>query len=203
MRDPEKILLGTSIHVLEMDDEEQINNIEEAISNYQILDILYHIGKSNFREIYLNEINDIKLLPIQEQQLFCLAILDKIQQIYDFEFSPTIDFNEKLNIENVYLFLEFLEYDHVNFLVNIWRFLQPDLRHLNIDQFCQKNKNKIIGEVEDQLETYEETRFSSQFLRTYNKNDLVEWITIKTKKTRMLIYLGIRESEVNNVRRNN
>lgn len=183
----DKILLGNSISLPEQDlDEDLINsdayNGYEALQEYWFATVINSINTNLFKSNYHSVINNIKLDVNTEDQIdFCSYILMKIVDEYDFEFPEKPVVKTKEDVQDIYKFLEFIEYDSENFLVNVWKNINVDLASKRLSQVCEENMDKIIDEVDDQsaLQTYPE--LVSIFLRTYLKEDLFRWFCNQTK----------------------
>ena len=92
--------------------------------------------------------------------------------------------------EQLYEFIEFLEFDNYRFLSYVWRFLLDEsikLMKLDIEGFCKTNTMKIIKETEEQLETHSQNRLITIFLRTYYKEKYIEWFTTMSQRYKVEI----------------
>jgi len=181
----EYILLGTSFVDQEADENTQEDNdkvVNEAIYKSRSLDIINSIGTYEFKNIYRNLINDIKIQSIGVQKLFFNSVLEKISEVYDFEFPENIDLYTQNDLNNMYSFLKFLEYDNVDFISSVWKFLGIDIMTIDIKKYCFENKMKLILEIEDQIETHELNEIIILFLRTYYK--ITEWFNLNTHKSK-------------------
>lgn len=187
-----KILGGSSLPLPENDDPE--TNIDlEASLEYDALELTDSIGTSEFKETYLNVINNLKAMPIVDQRRVCLKLLDKIKELYEYEIIPKPELEHQLNMNDVYDFIKFLEYDHIEYFADIWRYLKTDLKTIDIEKFGKASSDRIVAEIEDQLESHDYNELISQFLRTYYKYNLIDWFVRCSEKNRMLIYLRILE----------
>jgi hypothetical protein len=183
----DKILLGNSIPLPEQDLDEDLINSDAydgniALQEYWFVTVINSINTSSFKNNYHTVINDIKLdVDIKDQIDFCSYILMKIVDEYDFEFPEKPVVKTKEDVQDVYKFLEFIEYDNENFLVSVWRNIKVDLASKRLSQVCLENMDAIIFEIDDQssLQTYSE--LVSIFLRTYLKDDLFRWFCNQTK----------------------
>jgi hypothetical protein len=122
-------------------------------------------------------------------------MLDKIFEVYDFQFPTTQDVVSDSDIARVLQFIEFLEYDNVLFLSLVWEMLKADIMEVDIEAFCKRNENIIINEVEEQLETHHQGELISIFLRTYYKENFIEWFIIQSERSKAFIKLEILERE--------
>ena len=186
------ILAGSSIQLPEQDD--PVLNVEyEASIEYDGMELVSAIDTPEFKEIYLLNINELKLQPIVDQRRLCLDILEKVNEVYEYEFLPHPKLDHQIHMNNVYDLIKFLNYDYVDFFGDVWRYLKADLKKIDIQKFCEKNSEKIIIEIEDQLNSRDLSEMVSLFLRTYNKDNMIDWFIKSTIKKKMLIYLRILE----------
>jgi len=175
----EKILLGNSIPLPEVDIDENINEEtvqENALKGYWFATILNRIGESDFKSNYLTVIDDIKnSSPIEEQKRFCYAILEKIDEVHNFEFPIMLEFDNLDQINSLYKFLEFLEYNYEEFICTIWKFLDYDIFPNSIEDFCKRNNEIIIKQIDEQTKFGFYPNKISVFLKTYKREDLIDW----------------------------
>ncbi len=195
-----KVLLGNSIRLPEMDydDEEVASELghpveEEALREYYDTTITKYIGKPDFRQNYLSVINYVKQFSIEAQQLVTNSIMNRIKSVYDYRPSinyPPDNYNER---NEIYRLIEFIEYNHEDFIVEVWSFLRPDINSFQLEKYCEQNTLKIISEIEKKLDSQYFPWLIADFLRTYNKNDIIFWFCEKSKKLRSLILLNLYE----------
>jgi hypothetical protein len=166
-----------------------------GIYNYASINIQDTIGEPEFKYNYLILISDIKAQPFDQKRVFCQKILDKIFEVYDFEFPETIDITTDEDIDKVFEFVEFLEYDNILFLSFIWEMLKVDIMKVDIKLICESKENIIIHEVEEQLQTHHQSELVTLFLRTYYKSKFIEWFTRESERSKVEIKLAILERE--------
>ena len=188
-----QVLAGSSLPLPEQDDPDQNQLNYEASVEYDGMEVVDAIGTSEFKEIYTIFINNLKSQEIVDQRRLCLDILEKVKEVYDYEFLPHPQLEHQLQMNNVYDLIKFLNFDYVDFFGDVWRYLKTDLKKTNVKQFCEKNSEKIIIEIEDQLNSRDLSEMVSLFLRTYIKDNLIDWFIKSTEKQKMLIYLRIME----------
>lgn len=191
MKDNLETLIGSSIPLPEVEDDLEKDLDITAETRYEFEEVLDKIGEDDFKEIYLVFKNSIIQREFKNQVVFCNKILNGLKKIYDIEFPEIIYFNSKEDIQNMYIFLEFIEYNCISFFSDVWRFLNVDLRKIDIEKYCLDNKELIMKEILDQLETYNLTRLISEFLRTYNKSNLINLFVKRSKQFKMLILMRI------------
>ena len=188
----EFILLGASVIDSEADNNDQEDSdyiANEAIFESRSVDILDSIGSYEFKNIYRTLINDIKLQIFDDQKIFFNSVLAKISEVYDFEFSVKMDIYDIEELNNLYSFLEFIEYNNIDFITSVWKFLDVDLSKINIEKYCLKNKELIIKEIDEQIETNLLDEKSILFLRTYYKID--EWFCRNSEKSKIEILTNL------------
>lgn len=193
-----QILLGNSIEEPEVDyDDVEVESElgypveEEALREYYYVTITDHIGKPEFREHYLSVIRFAQQYSLTQQILLANSILEQIEKVYDHIPSINFDPNSYEDINEVYKFIEFIEYDHEDFVVEVWSFLNPETNSFQIEKYCEQNKHKIISEIEEQLKSRFFPWLIADFLRTYNKDNIIEWFCEKSKNLRTLIFLSL------------
>ena len=195
----QELLLGNSVQPPErLDEDEDQNGMirnETAVFESSVTDIVDHVGHPDFKFIYWDLNNDIKQQPFKRKRRFVVEMLEKISEVYDFEFFAKPETDTDYEIEQIMLFIEFLEYDNYRFLSYVWKFLNQDLQTLDIEKYCNSNAMKIIKETEEQLETHPQTESITNFLRTYYKEKFIEWFVKNTENAKIMIILEILESE--------
>lgn len=188
-----EILAGMSLPLPEQDDPDQIQLNDEASIEYDGLELVTAIGKPDFKEIYTLFINDLKQQSVMDQRRLCLDILNKVKEVYDYSILPYPNLDHQLDMNDVYDLIKFLNFDHVEFLADVWRYLKTDLKKVDIKSFCYENSDRIVSEIEEQTKSRDLSKLVSLFIRTYIKDGLIDWFVDATEKNRMLIYLRILE----------
>lgn len=196
-----KILLGNSIPLPEEDlDDEYVKseygkpNEEEALREFYFTTITGSINQEDFKENYLSVIDSIKKeYDSEKQKMLCIAILHSIEEKYDYEPLENVELNTDDDIIDVLKFLEFLEYDHEEFILDVWGFLKPETNSFQVENYCEQNKDKIISEIEEQLDTKSYPKLIADFLRTYKKDDMIQWFCNRSNRLNTAILLRIRE----------
>ena len=195
-----KVMLGNSIREPEVDydDAEVASQLrypveEEALREYYDVTIVDKIGKPDFKEHYLSASIHTKRFKIEAQQLLVNSIMNQIKEVYDYIPSVIHDVDSYESINEVYKFIEFIEYNHEDFIVEVWSFLKPDVNSFQVEKYCEQNSVKIISEIEEQLKSQYFSWLITDFLRTYNKNNIIHWFCEKSKNVRGLILLNLIE----------
>jgi hypothetical protein len=197
-----KVLCGNTIELDEMDyDDDAVESetgdpaIDSGLMQYYFVNVVDYMGTPEFKSNYQAVIGDIRKYSTKQQQLLANAIVDALPKKYDFEFSIKFDFNNKDEINELYKFVEFVEYDHEKFIVNVWKYLNPDTNSFQVEIFCEHNIPNIIREIEDQLEIRDYSELIADFLRTYNKEKLIEWFCEKSVNLRSSILITLLRKE--------
>ena len=186
-------ICGQSVIPPEMDNYAEDLDQRENLSNfrYACLDIRNLLGEEEFKELYMVQIPYIKRESPYLQRRFLIEMQEKISEIYDWEFPYEWTLVDTIyQQEQLYEFIEFLEFDNYRFLSYVWRFLLDEsikLMKLNIEDFCKTNTMKIIKETEEQLETHSQNRLITIFLRTYYKEKYIEWFTTMSQRYKVEI----------------
>jgi|WetSurMetagenome_2_1015567.scaffolds.fasta_scaffold509239_1 hypothetical protein len=193
----QELLLGLSVEAPEMDSDEQ--EIDDMLENANLVssirDILDNMGKEDFRFVWAIQFEFIRNEPFYQHARFAEQLLEKVFSLYEYQFPEKLYFFTKEQVNRVYDFIKFLEYDNVEFITLICRMLKLDVMKENIKIYCEQNSMKIIKEVEEQLGTYQQPELISIFLRTYMKDDFIKWFSKQVKRSKFEIAEKIYESE--------
>lgn len=200
-----KVLLGNSINMPEedMDDLKVMSQTgypyeEAALKSYYFLTILDSIRTGEFRESFNTTIPLLrKEYDFPDLQELCHEILRYVKERYDFIFPQIVKIEDSGDTQEVLDFIKFLEYDNEEFIVNVWKYLKPETNSFQFKKYCEQNGNKIISEIEEQSDTRSFPELISDFLRTYNKDDMIEWFCEQSERLNTTILLALREGEEN------
>jgi hypothetical protein len=191
-------LLGKSIPEPERDyDDEIVNSLygqpvaEDALKLYYFDSITNNIGKEDFKEEYLISMQHIKEYPLEDLRSFIETILEQITAVYDFEIPIIINFNNKDEVDDLLQFLAFIEFNHEDFIITTWKYLNPDLNSFRIEKFCEQNADKIALEIDNQVDSHDFSKIISIFLRTYIKDKLIHWFCDRSMKLRTAILINL------------
>jgi hypothetical protein len=186
-----KVLISDSEPLPEMGGE--IDGTDDLIANAEMnssfIDIILSIGTPEFQYIFNNLINDIKELDIKDQITLCIHIIDRIKEVYGFEFLEKIDLSSIEDVNNVYDFIKFLEYDNVDFLTYLFSGIIIDIRKEPVRMILDKN----WSEIESKILSGNFSRLIYLFLRTNNKEDLLDFLTSKATKNKTEITMNLLE----------
>ncbi|HEY0090143.1 MAG TPA: hypothetical protein VGB37_14950 [Candidatus Lokiarchaeia archaeon] len=143
------ILMSSMLPTELLDDDEgkiQSEIVGDGIIQFEFNEIIDNIGKTSFKETYLNFIDDVKNQSINNQRILCQHIINKIQEVYKFDFPENISINDIPDFQNVYTLVEFLEFNNINFLVEIFKNFKVNLLDV-LSKFIDENKNEIMKYV--------------------------------------------------------
>ena len=167
---------------------------KEAIYQSSKIDIQDQLNTPDFKDTWIILRDDIQNRTLKRQRIFSEQTLDKIIEIYDFAFSAKIELDTAYELRDFYDFLEFLEYKNEKFIGHVWSFLGPvNLMRFDIDKYCRKNSDKVVNEIEEQLEIHPQNGLVHLFLRTYYKEKLIEWFINRTNRYKINITIQIFE----------
>lgn len=186
----DEILVGNSITPPEMDnyeedeDRRQLRAIYES-SSYDILD---QMNKETFKDTYQILKKDITDFPLKEQKIFLEQYLDKMVEIYEYEFPENPVYDSESTISKMFEFVEFVEFDNLTFLKYVWRYLD-DILSVKIADYVFVNGDSIIEEITNQANILTSLNENvSEFLRTYNKEGILEWFVDRSERIKYDIY---------------
>lgn len=192
----DKAFIEAMVQYPEMDDDERMDEFEDdAIYQSSSIDLQDNLGEPDFEFVYPILIQDIQTATFDNQKIFCQKMLEKITEVYDYTFPENPELDSNMDIYNCLEFIKFLEYDNIIFLSFVWQYLNVKLLKLDVESYCNKNQNKILKEVEEQLESHEQNELISIFLRTYYKEKFIEWFIRETERSKTSILLEIIERE--------
>ena len=195
----QQMLLYTLVEPPEFDaDEEELEaRYREAFYESSKIDIQDQLNTEDFEATWQVLRSDIENETLDLQRIFSEQTLDKIKEIYDFEFPIKIDLDSQYIINEFYDFLEFLEYKNEKFISSVWRFLKPvNLVRFDIAAFCNANAIKVIREIDEQLQIHPQNQMIDLFLRTYYKEKIIEWFINRTERKKVDITVQIFEEGV-------
>jgi len=192
----QEMLLYTLVEPPEFDgdSEELEQRYKDAFYQSSKIDIHDQMNTSDFKNTWLILRSDIQDKTIKLQRIFSEQTLDKIFEIYDFSFPSKISLDTQYEINDFYEFLEFLEYNNENFISYVWTFLKPvNLMRFDVEGFCKQNADKVIREIEEQLEVHPQSALVSIFLRSYDKDNIINWFVDRTERYKINITVSIFE----------
>ena len=181
---------------LDADEEQLEKNFVTAYYESSKIEIIDALGDNNFKNIWLTLREDVQNTTIKLQRIFSEQTLDKIYELYDFTFPEKLSLETQYELNDFYQFLEFFEFKNAKFLTFVWSYLGPkNLVDINIDAFCKTNSDKIIKEIDEQLEIHPQSKIINLFLRTYYKEKIIDWFIQNTEQSKIEITVSILERE--------
>lgn len=174
---------------LDTGEQELESNLVEGVFDWRKTDFLQNLSKPDFKLIWLTLKDEIFTLDFQKQQLFAEQVLDVVANIYDFTFPIKINFVNNEDLQQFYSFLEFLEFDNVPMLTEVWKFLRWQLLKTNIYSYCKTNQEKVLFEIHNYLYIHPQPKLIDIFLRSYYR--ILEWFIEQTKRSKSLIFLEL------------
>jgi hypothetical protein len=185
-----ELLISGSITPPEMDNYEEDEEIRQRWGIYEssTYDILEQINKETFQDTYVILKSDITSFEPKFQVFFLQKYLEKMYEVYEFQFLQNPKFEDDDSVEQMFKFIEFVEFDNLHFLKYVWRYLD-DIMDVNIPEYVHKNWKSVIEEITNQsnlLTTINEN--VSEFLRTYNKEGILEWFIDRSKRKKFDIF---------------
>lgn len=195
MSNYEKNLIGRSIPLDEVDDEESNLNdmIPIAEMEADFIDVIDNFGKEEFKFIFLNVLNELQNIEFEKQRELCEKLNEKVFEIYNFEFTPQLVFDDQEDINNYLNFIAFLEYDYVDIISEIISNLDLNLLRRDTNKFLLDNFEKIIININNLIQNEKIIGLISIFLRTNNKDGLYQFMDSRLRKDKMLIILHAME----------
>jgi len=166
MEDTKKIYLSSMIPIELLDDDDDLTPSEDVGNHfvqYEFIDLLENIGQEEFKETYLNFISDIKNQSFSNQRVLCNHIINKVQEVYNFEFPEKINIYSESDINDIFRFIEFLEYDNIDFLLDVLKGFNVDFLKVDPYEFCKDNQNEVIR----QINFYDKYNIPSIFINLY------------------------------------
>lgn len=186
MYDKLKSLTTANMKLLEEDDDIQDEMIRDLLpeEEYETLNLLDKIGSFDFKEEYKRSKDFIQSMRFKKQISLCKNILDVLEEKYGIAFMEKIDFEIKENVNRTYKFLEFIEFDYIDFVSMIWKALDVDLLEIDIEKYSNENSNRIIQEIESGLNVHKLPMMVFNFLRTNTKEVIINVFVKMTEKSK-------------------
>ena len=191
--DPEKILLGDSIPLEEVEEENDRDVTGEAEIRYEMADVIEAIGTSEFEEVYNVHIDNIKSQPIENQAFFCRHVLQKIQDEYEYTIMNEVDYSDPDIIKEVYKFLEFIEFNYIEFFSIIWSKLNVDLIKTNIADYVLRNPVPVGEQILRISKDSDIPLFMKDYYNTQTKDELLNLFIEMSIKNKVKIAIKIAE----------
>lgn len=180
-----KTLIKQATPTLELEEDDDIDLIDKAGKEYDNNHLLDSIGKENFNEIYSNCFIYIKQYTLEEKLELGRQIIQRVQEIYNFTFIDLIDCTSESDFDKVLQFLEWLEYDNVEFFTDLLINLNIDFKTKFVKEFFLNIWNKIEIFI---FEKYKYNNyFQRKFLQENNKENIIDFCFKNMQKNKTLI----------------
>lgn len=191
----EKILYGSTVPQYEMDDEVVDIVVDEAEDQYNFVECIDAYDTEDFKAIFYTFLTEIRRIEVEKQAKFCYQLLEKVKEKYRYEPNPSPSFSDRDDVEEIYDFVSFLEFEYIDFFALVWKEIKIDFRKTNMTEFCLNNDDRIISIAEEQIDVLNSSEMVKSFLRTYYKDGFIQWFSEKTEESKMLILLKTLQGE--------
>jgi len=133
----------------EYDAEEDTENIEiDPELEADMIDVINNIGTDEFKSLYLMVNYSFKHTDLDTQVRFCSDIMNKITEVYNFVSPSTMYYNSMDDINNVYEFLEFLEFKNSLFIqILLDGIITSDPRGMDIGTILDENWDRLSNRL--------------------------------------------------------
>lgn len=185
-----EILIGNSITPPEMDNYQEDEDLRQVRAEYEstTFDILDQMNKDTFKDTYKILRSDITRMPLKYQKIFIEKYLDKMVEVYEYEFPQNPVYDSESTISKMFEFVEFVEFDNLMFLRYVWTYLD-DILSVKIEDYVFENEETIIEEITNQANLLTSLNENvSEFLRTYNKEGILGWFIDRSERIKYDIY---------------
>ena len=185
-----EILYGGIDTPPEMDNYEEDEDKRKlwAIYESSTYAILEQMNKEDFKDTYKILISDIRSMPDVQQKVFIDKYMEQMVEIYEYEFPSKRVYGTMLEIDLMFKFIEFVEFDNLTFLKYVWKY-QEEILSVDIRKYVQENSDTILNEITQQANLLITlTENISEFLRTYNKEGILEWFINRSERNKYDIY---------------
>jgi len=177
---------------MDSDQEDLERNLKEGVIKSTELDLLEQIGKEEFQYSWLAQKDVILSSPLTEQINFIHKLLDRIEEVYAFQFPIVFEFDKFLVLE-FFEFLEFLEFNNISFISKVWLFLGKDPLEIDLDTFIEKQSQAIMKESLEVVDLKIYSNMITLFLRSYDSQKFLEWFKEHTKRNLVPISIKVKE----------
>lgn len=158
---------------------------------YDLLEVHTYFGEDEFMNIFNSSINNIRKQELKIQATLCNALIDKLWDIYEFVFPENIPLYNQDEIDKVYELVEFLQYNNLIFITNIWKaFNINNILKIDVVKFFTENKDnyqKLLEQITNMSIIFRKDSLISSFLNICNKDTVLIMIVHMTKKWKVEI----------------
>ncbi len=177
--------------LLEVEEDDDRDIPEEVDFEDSCNEVLKSIGTEDFENMWALMGKTIFSSPVGLQILFCRSVLSKIEEVYSFTpVNPKLEVLE--DVQSIYEFLAFIEYNYLEFLTGLFNFLQIPVNKVLDYKILFNTLWNRVSEFLDQFSSANE--MITEFLRTYIKEDFVKYLSLITerKKTEVAILVTLK-----------
>lgn len=183
------ILLGNSIPLPEMDlDDANVDSqtgdadAETALMDYYFSTITGGIGKEDFQFEFASVIDFVVKYPLKNRIKLCYSILKRIKEEHDFVFPTDIEIKNEVEVQNIFDLVKFIEYDSEKLIVGVWKYVMPKTARVNFILYCEQNRDKILSEVEEQIDTHHYNELITEFVKSYEADKMIKWFCKQSER---------------------
>ena len=153
---------------------------ENAQTEAIFIDVIEAIGEEDFKHVFTNVISDIRKTPIKKQIELCYRIIDKINEVYNFEFYREVDIKNESQVEDIYSLVSFIEFNNIDFLERLLDGFVIDIMKLDVPNFLNDNWK----DLEKRIYSLPTIGFISSFLRTNTKDNVISFLLKEIEKSK-------------------
>jgi len=174
------LLYSNPLNEVETDEDDTDRSFENAQTEAIFIDVIEAIGEEDFKHVFTNVISDIRKAPIKKQIELCYRIIDKINEVYNFEFYREVDIKNESQVEDIYSLVSFIEFNNIDFLEKLLDGFVIDIMKLDIPNFLNDNWK----DLEKRIYSLPTIGFISAFLRTNTKDNVISFLLKEIEKSK-------------------
>ena len=185
------------IKPVDMDDEYHDEYIDKTAIYDDLRDIVDSVTTSDFENLFKDLKTELNKYETNMMVLFCRSLYIEFVNKTSYEIVPQPDFLIDTHRSNFLDFMEFYHYDYIDFFSHLFielDFTTDDVIKPNfVEDKIQPNGNIIMEAIETISINYSYNWILSQFLRTYDRHNFMNWIVEKIKMDKSLIICEMPE----------
>ena len=174
------LLYSNPLNEVETDEDDTDRSFENAQTEAIFIDVIEAIGEEDFKHVFTNVISDIRKTPIKKQIELCYRIIDKINEVYNFEFYREVDIKNESQVEDIYSLVSFIEFNNIDFLERLLDGFVIDIMKLDVPNFLNDNWK----DLEKRIYSLPTIGFISSFLRTNTKDNVISFLLKEIEKSK-------------------
>jgi len=189
-----KSILSATVSPIEPSDDDltQYEVSERSVVSYEMSELKDHIGTSEFKSLWMNFINEIRFQELNIQKDFCRDILSRMQEKYNFIFPEKVNISNKEEVEHIYKFIEFIEFDCIKFLVDIWFSLHVNFDKIDFEEYLTTNYEQVVKQIDSMLDTFNLLELTLNLIMTIESKRLISLLKDMTLRNREIISHELR-----------